>query len=427
MDEAPFPREVVDLFRLVEADLPALRRLRPRLNEMLGRHKDLGLDEELANYFLLAHPDMTRSDIMLSVTADILEVAQVTPLIAATTVDYQPATCLTAIRPAALPGSSIQRRLPSIDGYVSKVEGFEISFKFDMPVCFRRAAEDHSIIVPLSSPGHDAIYVRGGRSGLGEADVVLAKVGIIYDHFVGNNYCHWLLDWLPRLHLIQQIGVRLSDLSFVFPRLLEPFQRQMLAALAVRPDQIVEVADYGQHPHSVVAFQNFAATSTLRRSYTHALHGGSPWAANLLRLSLAAGPMSDAGPLRLIINRRASRRLIFSDAAASLLERTGFTVVYLEDFSFQEQISLFRRVERVIGAHGAGLANLVFCKETAHVLEIFPPDYSTSAYRMISLAVGFNYACAVGETVTVNDVRHLRDHDILCSTQIVTDWLCTSM
>jgi len=423
VDQDLFPSGVVDLFRVVEADLPALRRLRPRLNEMLGRTRDLGLAEELARYFLSHHPQMTRDEVMLTETADIEDVAQVTPLIAAATVQYKPAACLTAARPAALPAGPTTRRLASIDGYQSTAEGFQLSFRFDLPVCFRQWNGEHRVILPLSSPGHDAIYARGGRSALGEADVALTRVGMIHDHFVGNNYCHWLLDWLPRLHLIQQMGVPLSDLSFVFPRRLEPFQRQMLAALTIGGDQIVEVANYGEDPRSIVAFRSFVATSTLRRSYTHALHGGSSWAANYLRSSLAAGRMADAAPLRLIINRRASRRLIFTEAAAALLQRAGFISVYLEDLSFAEQVALFRRAERVIGAHGAGLANLVFCTDSMHVLEIFPPGYSTSAYWMISHAIGFGYACAVGDTVTNDSARHVRDHDISCSHTIVSDWL----
>jgi hypothetical protein len=390
---------------------------------MLGRQRDLGLEEVLACYFLSTHPHMTRGEVILPDMTDIHDVAEVTPLVAAATVKYQPAICLTMERPTALPSGPTTRRLPSIDGYQSTVEGFELSFKFDIPVCFRRTAEEHSVIVPLSSPGHDAIYIRGGLSAFGEADIVLNRVGMIYDHFVGNNYCHWLLDWLPRLHLIQQMGLRLSDISFVFPRILEPFQREMLSMLTIDKDQIVEVANYGDEPRSIVAFRNFIATSTLRRSYTHALHGGSLWAADYLRSNLAIGRMADTAPLRLIINRRANRRLIFSESASKMLQDTGFVSVYLEHVSFSEQISLFRRAERVIGAHGAGLANLIFCAETANVLEIFPPGYSTSAYWMISHAIGFRYACAVGKTITIQNAGHLRDHDIFCSDQIISDWL----
>jgi capsular polysaccharide biosynthesis protein len=423
VDQGAFPAEVLDLFRIVEGDLPALRRLRPRLNEMLGRDRNSDLAEELTRYFLSNHPPMTRDQVMLPAVTDIRDVAKVTHLIEAATVVYEPAICLTAARPSALPADPSRRQIPPIDGYQSRVEGFEVSFKYDMPVCCRRTAAEHSVIVPLSSPGHDAIYTRGGRTAFLQADVTLDKVGIIHDHFVGNNYCHWLLDWLPRLGLIQRMGVGLRDLSFIFPRRLDSFQWQTLSALGIERDQIVEVADHAPQPRSLVAFREFVATSTVRRSYMHALHGGSRWAADYLRASFAGRPCADTAPLRLIIDRRATRRLIFSDAATTMLERAGFVTVWPEDLLVPEQIALFSRAERIIGAHGAGLANLVFCKETAHVLEIFPPGYSTPAYRMIAHAIGFEYRCAVGESVTIADALHVRDHDILCSAAILSAWL----
>ncbi|WP_272506981.1 glycosyltransferase 61 family protein [Salinibacter sp.] len=35
----------------------------------------------------------------------------------------------------------------------------------------------------------------------------------------------------------------------------------------------------------------------------------------------------------------------------------------MEDLSFPDQVELFAESEIVVGAHGAGLANLLFCRD----------------------------------------------------------------
>nr|WP_246396302.1 glycosyltransferase 61 family protein [Gluconacetobacter tumulisoli] len=246
---------------------------------------------------------------------------------------------------------------------------------------------------------------------------------MIHDHFVGNNYCHWVLDWLPRLHLLEQTGANLRDHTFVFPRALAPFQRQSLDALGIGPGQIIEIPkDPDQTHRPIVAFRHFVATSTIRSSYAHALHGGARWAADFLQTRLARR-IRPAGIRNIIIERRRTRRLILSRADQRRLSRNGFVSIDPETLTLAEQIALFRGARRIIAAHGAGLANLVFCRPGARVLEIFPPDYSTPAYWLTAVAAGMKYSCAVGTRVLRPDVRHIRDHDILLSHDVLSKWM----
>ena len=49
------------------------------------------------------------------------------------------------------------------------------------------------------------------------------------------------------------------------------------------------------------------------------------------------------------------------DECASVLTRHGFRFVHPETLSFDEETKLFASAEIVVGLHGAGLANLLFC------------------------------------------------------------------
>jgi hypothetical protein len=76
---------------------------------------------------------------------------------------------------------------------------------------------------------------------------------------------------------------------------------------------------------------------------------------------------------RLLIVRKGPTRTIANlSHVQDALSKQGFETVYLEGMSMADQIVLFRSAEFVIGPHGAGLANLVFCEPGTKVIEFMP-------------------------------------------------------
>ena len=51
------------------------------------------------------------------------------------------------------------------------------------------------------------------------------------------------------------------------------------------------------------------------------------------------------------------------------LESIGYEVVYLEDMTVLEQISLFAQAD-VIALHGAALTNIIYARKDAVIIEI---------------------------------------------------------
>lgn len=82
---------------------------------------------------------------------------------------------------------------------------------------------------------------------------------------------------------------------------------------------------------------------------------------------------------RIFISREKARRrkLVNRDHLMEALSSLGFVKFVVEDLSHQEQINLFSSARVVIGAHGAGLTNLIFARQ-AKVVELFP--YSWMPY-----------------------------------------------
>jgi capsular polysaccharide biosynthesis protein len=66
--------------------------------------------------------------------------------------------------------------------------------------------------------------------------------------------------------------------------------------------------------------------------------------------------------------------------------------VYLEEYTFQEQIQLFTDADVVVGAHGSGLCHLIWCTKGTQVVEIFAGnDPRKRIFESLSKLCGFNY------------------------------------
>jgi capsular polysaccharide biosynthesis protein len=86
--------------------------------------------------------------------------------------------------------------------------------------------------------------------------------------------------------------------------------------------------------------------------------------------------------------------VVNEDALVPALGRLGFSVVRAEELTFGEQVARFAEAEVVVGAHGAGLTNVVFSPE-ATLIELFEASYTNPCYEALSAACGHRYQAVV--------------------------------
>ncbi|MCP5368080.1 MAG: glycosyltransferase family 61 protein [Hyphomicrobiales bacterium] len=96
--------------------------------------------------------------------------------------------------------------------------------------------------------------------------------------------------------------------------------------------------------------------------------------------------------------RRGARNILNEDALWRALQARGFQRHYLEDLGFEQQIELFYDAEAVVGAHGAGLTNLLYARDV-DVVELHAARILIPTYYFFSLTLGHRYAwwCADGD------------------------------
>lgn len=203
-------------------------------------------------------------------------------------------------------------------------------------------------------------------------------------HTAGRNYYHWMYEVIPRIHLLQQSGINVERFIVKSEPDHIPFQSETLHHLGIADDQLIKTHDgfHIQANHLVVPSQPSFATK---------------WGYDFLRKSfLSEDHMNSTEKKRIYIYRKWSRIITNEPELWDILKPYGFIKVELETLSVAEQAQLFSSAEVIVGAHGAGLANLTFCRQGTKVIEIFSPTYITPLYWTISSFGNLNHNYFIG-------------------------------
>ena len=78
------------------------------------------------------------------------------------------------------------------------------------------------------------------------------------------------------------------------------------------------------------------------------------------------------------------------------LENLGFKTIYFEDYSIKEQIRIAQLSNQIVAIHGAGLANINFCRKGTKVLELLPYYYQNQIIYMNAILMELDYSFYIG-------------------------------
>lgn len=201
-------------------------------------------------------------------------------------------------------------------------------------------------------------------------------------------YYHWMLDVLPRLHMLNQCGIT-PDQYVINGTKPAPYQYETLKALGIPREKVIE-------SHDCLHLQ------AKKLVIPHFTRGIRPkWACDFLRQELMINknvkPM--LGIKKIFISRaKASKRKLLNEAEVyEYLKPYGFMSVVLEDLTVAEQIQLFASAKVIAAPHGAGLTNILFSNPGATVIEFFAPSLVHNCYPILSSLVGHKHYYIIGE------------------------------
>lgn len=88
----------------------------------------------------------------------------------------------------------------------------------------------------------------------------------------------------------------------------------------------------------------------------------------------------------------AKRRVVNEQQVQDLLKEYDFELVRAEELTFLEQVELFGSARYLIGAHGAGMTNMLFMPDKSHMLEFRKVgDNVNNCYFNMASALGIAY------------------------------------
>ena len=286
----------------------------------------------------------------------------------------------------------------------------------------RSPAEEFSELRWTSTPGANLYYFKGSRI-LGDEGAVISTDNRVFADFTmppgeywldhscfkrrrippvkrlkgwyatiawpeAKSFGHWMVESLPRMALLEEVVDVLDGIFVSGP--LQKFQIETLRALGVTSDKLIalDATAHYQPDHLFVP-------------HTYSMYNPPGWMHSWFKRTFlqTATDESRVLPERIYVSRAdAPRRRIENEAElVTELAALGFASVVLSELPFLEQARMFNAAKIIVGAHGAGLAHLLFCRAGTQVLEIIPARWMPPAFMPLALSAGCDFRYILAE------------------------------
>ena len=192
-----------------------------------------------------------------------------------------------------------------------------------------------------------------------------------------NNYWHWLFDVLPRLSLCSKF-VNLNEIDyFLLPNLLKKFQKETLDCLNIPKHKRISSEKFRHiKAKELIITDHPLVTSGNATKDNLNIHN---WIILWLKNNFLSSDIKINQKIKkkIYIDRSDTKSNLLSqrfisneDEIKKYLLKNNFIFVKLHETSFREQVNLFHNAECIVGQHGAGFVNVVFCKPGTKIIEL---------------------------------------------------------
>ena len=214
---------------------------------------------------------------------------------------------------------------------------------------------------------------------------------------VAFNYAHWLTEVLPRIAAFFSDPARAAipilvdaDLHANIMHSIRLVAGPDATILRLAQDQLVRVGVL--HNVSPTGYVPFKLRRQEEQPICHGLFGAQALRDMVGRLRRASGAEAVAAPRpKLLIRRNAAmRHIVNEDEIEQALVGQGFTVIEPERLTLEEQVAAYSNAAMVVGATGAAIANVAFCRPDCPTVVLMPKFRETAYWywRRIAAAAG---------------------------------------
>ena len=232
-----------------------------------------------------------------------------------------------------------------------------------------------------------------------------------------SNYWHWLFDVLPRLAIVKKI-ISLDKIDyFLFPDTIKLFQRETLNILNVPINKRLSSVKFRHISSSEIIVTEHPFIKKKAHDDTQNVPIWiSEWLKeNFIKKNLFTNKIF---PKKIYIDRGDSvsnhskyQNILNKDEFYKFLRKEGFEFLKLNKIRFIDQVKIFNSAEIILGIHGAGFSNIVFCQKNTKVVEI-RSTHTGKMYENLAINNKLNYDKIIyqptnlyKDTVTLGDFK----------------------
>ena len=183
-----------------------------------------------------------------------------------------------------------------------------------------------------------------------------------------NNYYHWMADILPKMAILEKSEVELNnETKYIFTNVSKKFQIETLKKIGLKDHQIYSTRSEGEYIQA-----DELLIPVLKNQMGHSM---GRWFPNFMKRIYKADDVRVGKRKKILISRNSEssrgRCISNADEFNTYFLNKGYELVSPEQHSVAEQAQIFAQATHVVGPHGAGFTNLLFCREGTQVYEFY--------------------------------------------------------
>ena len=192
-----------------------------------------------------------------------------------------------------------------------------------------------------------------------------------------DNYWHWLFDVLPRIDICENI-IELDKIDFfLLPDNKRKFQIETLEILGIPQRKQISSVNFRHIISKELYVTNHPVALT--DDATGGIQNMPLWISEWLKKKFIKKNINEKVNFskKIYIDRGDSisnikdlRSITNEEEIKQFLLQNGFKIIKLGDLHFKDQVLTFNNADIIVGHHGAGFANLVFCKSNTKIIEL---------------------------------------------------------
>jgi len=215
-----------------------------------------------------------------------------------------------------------------------------------------------------------------------------------------DNYYHWTVETLPQIRYLEEYESNHDiEITYLVPGDSPSWLDETLELLGIPPSKI-EHASHDIYEIDTLVLPSFPLRST----------NDFEWLRSSILENISTNEPPQKSTSNVYISRESAveRRVVNEREVVEALSPYGFESYRLEDNSVKENILLFHNADFVVGPHGAGLTDLIYCNNSV-IIELFGSKYK-EPYRRLADTCGIRYEslnCTPKSTDLIVNVNNL--------------------